>query len=75
MSTLMFIPRGEVTIVSIRFYLSDYNGIWDTDANNVYVDQQLWNQWRDCRKDQGLQRKFFDRLKKVSGFSRSGLLQ
>ena len=69
MSTLLFVPNGQTTVMTIRFYLCDRPGVWDVESNKVYLDQQLWSQWKDCRKDQRLQKKFFDKLRKVSHFS------
>lgn len=66
MSTLFFVPKGQTTVMSIRFYLSEHKGLWDTDNNNVYLDEQLWSSWRNCKNDQQQQKKFFDRLVKVS---------
>ena len=62
LSTFMFIPRGETEVIKIRFYLSSYTGIWNVDNNNVYVDQSLWNHWRDCMNHPQLQKWFFDEL-------------
>ncbi len=66
LSTFMFIPNGQTDLITIRFYLSDHPGIWDVDTNNVYLTQQLWNEWRNCKNDQHLQKLFFNRLNRVS---------
>lgn len=66
LSTLMFVPNGQTEIITLKFYLSDHPGLWDIDTNNIYLDQQLWNEWRACKHDQHLQRIFFIRLNKVS---------
>ena len=65
-STFMFIPQGESEVLKIRFFLSDHKGLWNIDTNDVYIDQQLWNQWKDCKNNQSLQRAFFDGLSKIS---------
>ena len=65
-STLLFIPGGHTEVISIRFYLSDHHGLWDIDTNRVYLDQSLWNQWKDCKNDQCLQKKFFNGLRQIS---------
>jgi hypothetical protein len=66
MSTLLFVPKGHTAVISIRFYLSDHPGLWDTDTNSVYLNEQLWSLWRSFRNDQPSQKKFFDRLVKIS---------
>ena len=66
LSTLLFIPNGQTEVISIRFYLSDHPGLWDVDTNKVYLNQSLWNQWKDCKNDQYLQKNFFKGLHRVS---------
>ncbi len=65
-STTLLIPEGQTEVVSIRFYLSGHSGIWDIDTNSVYFNYQLWSEWKDCKNDQHLQKKFFDNLRRVS---------
>jgi hypothetical protein len=70
----MFIPKGATEVVKIEFYVYDDSSgdydFWNIDTNKVALTPSLYSQFGSL-ETQASQRKFFDRLRKVSSTSLS----
>ncbi len=67
-NTIMFIPKGETEVITIRIFTSDTmdgQGLWNVESNDVLISNELYSEFRSC-KSQKEQGSFFSNLLKVS---------
>ncbi len=67
-NTIMFIPKGEKEVITIRIFTSDTidgPGLWNVESNDVLISNELYREFKSC-KSQKEQGSFFSNLLKVS---------